>query len=71
MSKDDIRANASICAMQGILESGKIGELLELSPKLVAKLSVRMANSLVDELARNKTNEDLDTEIKDILKKRL
>ena len=66
---EEVRVNAAISALQGVLESGKIGELLELSPYVVAKQSVRLANCLVDELKRNKTNDDLEKEIKQDLKK--
>lgn len=66
---DEVRANAAISALQGILESGKLGEVLELSPYIVAKQSVRLANCLVEELKRNKSNDDLETEIKEDIKK--
>ena len=66
---DEVRINAAIIAMQGVLESGKVGELLELSPYIVAKQSVRLANCLVEELKRNKSNDDLEMEIKEDLKK--
>jgi len=68
---DNIRAEAAISAMQGVLESGKLGELLELSPYIVAKQSVRLANCLVEELRKNKSNDTLEQEIKDDLKKML
>ena len=66
---EEVRANAAISAMQGVLESGKVGELLELSPYILAKQSVRLANCLVEELKRNKSNDDLEKEIKEDLKK--
>ena len=44
------RLDASISAMQGILESGKLGEILEISPETVAKLSIRMADALIEEI---------------------
>ena len=69
MDWDNIRANAAISAMQGILESGKIGEVLELSPYIVAKQAVRMANCLVEELKVDKSNDDLEKEIKKDIKK--
>ena len=69
MNWEEVRANAAISAMQGILESGKLGEILELSPYIVAKQSVRMANCLVEELKRDKSNSDLEMEIKEDLKK--
>ena len=54
MDKEDIRINAAISAMQGILDSGTLGTVLEVSPKIVAKLSVRMADALLEELISNK-----------------
>lgn len=55
---EEVRINAAISALQGVLESGKIGELLEFSPYVVAKQSVRLANCLVEELKKNKSNDD-------------
>ena len=66
---EEVRINAAISAMQGVLEGGKVGELLELSPYIVAKQSIRLANCLVEELKKSKTNDDLEKEIKDELKK--
>ena len=63
MDWDEVRINAAISALQGVLESGKVGEMLELSPSLVAKQAVRLANSLVDELKKDTTNKDLEKEI--------
>lgn len=68
---EEIRAQAAISALQGVLESGKLGELLETAPYIVAKQSVRLANYLVEELKRNKTNEDLTKEIKEDIKEKL
>ena len=68
---EGVRINAAISAMQGVLEGGKVGELLELSPYIVAKQSIRLANCLVEELKKSKTNDDLEKEIKDELKKML
>ena len=69
MDVDDIRVQAAIAAMQGIIESGKIGQLLELSPSLVAAQSVRLANALVKELQCKRDNKALDKEVKDGFKK--
>ena len=69
MDWDEVRAQAAISALQGVSESGKVGELLELSPSLVAKQSVRLANAIVEELKRNRDNETLDNEIKEEIKK--
>lgn len=52
---DKYRVEAAISAMQGILESGKLGEFLELSPELVAKQSVRIADALIKELKNSMT----------------
>ena len=66
---NNIRNEAAISAMQGILESGRIGEILEIAPSIVAKQSVRLANYLVEELMRNKSNADLEKEIKEDFEK--
>lgn len=66
---DNVRTQAAISAMQGVLESGKFGEALELAPYIVAKQSVRLANCLVEELRRNKSNDDLEKEIKEDINK--
>ena len=47
---EQVRVDAAISAMQGILESGRLGELLETAPDIVAKQSVRMADALIREL---------------------
>ena len=65
MDLNELRANAAISAMQGILESGRLGRMLELTPRLVAKQSVRLANELVNELSRNADNATLEKEIID------
>jgi len=66
---DNVRVEAAISAMQGVLESGKFGEALELVPYIVAKQSVRLANCLVEELRRNKSNADLEKELKEDIEK--
>ena len=66
---DNVRVEAAISAMQGVLESGKLGEVLEIAPYIVAKQSVRLANYLVEELRRNKSNDTLEQEIKNDIKK--
>ena len=53
---EQARVDAAISAMQGILESGKLGELLEAAPEVVAAQSVRMADALVKELKKDKNN---------------
>lgn len=42
--------DAAISAMQGIMESGRLGMLLEIDPKLIAEQAVRVADALVEEL---------------------
>jgi hypothetical protein len=51
---EQVRVEAAISAMQGVLESGKLGMVLEASPDMVAKQAVRMANALVEELKKGK-----------------
>ena len=50
---EEIRINASISAMQGIMESGTIGLLLEADPSLIAKQAIRVADALVAELKKS------------------
>ncbi len=56
MSVDDKRFTAAVNAMQGILESGTFGTALEAAPKIVAKLSIRMADALITELEKGEQN---------------
>lgn len=56
----EIRINASISALQGLQESGKLGELLEMDPSVIAKASVKIANALVEELQRNRVRMKLE-----------
>lgn len=42
--------DASIAAMQGIQESGKLGWAADIVPEKLAKLSVKIGKCLVDEL---------------------
>ena len=55
MDKDwfNIRWQLASSAMQGVLESGKLGEILELDSKLVAIQSLRMADALIEELKKD------------------
>ena len=50
---EQIRINAAISAMQGVLESGKLGMVLEVAPDVVARQSVKLADALVAELKKN------------------
>ena len=56
----EVRINASISALQGLQESGKLGELLEIDPSVIAKASIKIANALVEELQRNEIRKKLD-----------
>lgn len=56
----EVRINASISALQGLQESGKLGELLEIDPSVIAKNSVKIANALVEELQRNEIRKKLE-----------
>ena len=47
---EKVRIDAAISAMQGVLESGKLGMVLEASPDTVAKQAVRLADALIKEL---------------------
>lgn len=49
---EQVRINAAISAMQGVLESGKLGMVLEATPEVVARQAVRMADALVEELKK-------------------
>ena len=50
---EQVRVDAAISAMQGVLESGKLGEILESAPELVARQAVRIADALVEGLKKN------------------
>ena len=47
---EQARVDAAISAMQGVLESGKLGEILEVAPEVVAKQAVKLADALIEEL---------------------
>ena len=49
---DQVLVDASIAAMQGIQENGKLGTLSETMPDKLAKISVRLAKCLVEELKK-------------------
>lgn len=44
---NEVLINASISAMQGLQESGKLGELSELLPQKLAEYSVKIGKELV------------------------
>lgn len=47
---EKVRIDAAISALQGVMESGKLGMVLELDPKIIAVQAVRVADALVEEL---------------------
>ena len=47
---EQVRIDAAISAMQGVLESGKLGMVLEAAPEVVARQAVRLADTLIEEL---------------------
>lgn len=47
---EQTRIDAAISAMQGVLESGKLGMVLEVAPEVVSKQAVRLADALIKEL---------------------
>ncbi len=53
---EQVRIEAAISAMQGVLESGKLGEILEAAPDVVARQSVKLADALVEELKKSATD---------------
>ncbi len=55
---EEIRINAAISAMQGVLESGKLGMVLEVAPDVVARQSVKLADALVEELKKSAKDTD-------------
>lgn len=56
---EQVRIQAAIAAMQGIQESGKIGEALELDPGLVSEMAVRLADALVKRLKETAPRKNL------------
>ena len=53
---NQVLIEASIAAMQGIQESGKLGVAADVLPDQLAKISVRIAKSLVAELKKEIEN---------------
>ena len=53
---EQVRVDAAISAMQGVLESGKLGMVLEVAPEVVARQSVKLANALVEEMKKSATD---------------
>lgn len=50
---NNVLVQASIAAMQGIQESGKVGLISDMVPEELAKLSVKIGKALVKELKEN------------------
>ena len=53
---DNVLIEASIAAMQGIQESGKLGLAADVIPEKLAKISVKIAKCLVEELKNEMEN---------------
>lgn len=49
---EQVRIDAAISAIQGVMESGKLGMLLEMDPHIIAIQAVRVADALVEELKK-------------------
>ena len=47
---EQVRIEEALSEMQGVLESGKLGMVLEVAPEVVARQSVRLADALIEEL---------------------
>lgn len=69
MNLEEIKLQAAISALQGIMESGTIGEILELTPHVIVKQAIRIGNIFAEEFQKNKDNKTLEEEIKKLIKK--
>ena len=49
---NEVRINAAISALQGLMENGKINTVMDLAPSFLASRSVTIADALVDELKK-------------------
>ncbi len=49
---NEVKINAAISTIQGIMESGKLGMILEADPHIMARQAVRVADALVEELKK-------------------
>ena len=49
---EQVRIDAAISAIQGVMESGKLGMILEIDPQIIAVQAVRVADALVEELKK-------------------
>ena len=50
----EVRIDAAISAMQGLMENGKVSLVLDLAPEVLAERSVVIADALVDELKKGR-----------------
>lgn len=66
MNIEEIKLQAAISALQGIMESGTIGEILELTPHVVVKQAIRIGTIFAEEFQKNKDSKTLEEEIKKI-----
>ena len=51
---EQVRIDAAISAMRGVLESGNPGMAIEVSPDTIAKQAVRLADALIEKLKGEK-----------------
>jgi hypothetical protein len=49
---EQVRIDAAISAIQGVMESGRLGMILEIDPQIIAMQAVRVADALVEELKK-------------------
>ncbi len=49
---EQVRIDAAISAIQGVMESGRLGMILEIDPQIIAVQAVRVADALVEELKK-------------------
>ena len=49
---NQVRINAAIAIMQGLMENGKVSDILDIFPCQEAKIAVKMADDLVEELKK-------------------
>lgn len=53
---NEVLINATISSAQGIMESGHIGQILELDPNIISIQSIHVAKSLVEHLKKEIEN---------------
>lgn len=54
MEERQFHTQCAIAAMQGIQESGKLGEVAELTPHLIAERAFKIADAMLDEYRKRK-----------------